>query len=86
MIDSITKKRIIVETDPKYGLYARVTDWEDKDFLEDVLIEQHDVDCNSYVPEKDDFGNEVAYRLYFGGKIEKAILQRIIDGVQTNDI
>ena len=84
MIDSITKKRIVVESDPECGLYVRVSDWEDKDSLEDM--EKYDIDCDSYKPEIDAEGNEVAYLLFFSSGIEKAFLQKIIDGISVNGI
>ena len=81
MIDSVTKQRITVEVDSEHGLVVRLSDWEDKDYLEDILTEKYDVEYDYYKPEKDASGNDVAFTLYFGNKIERALLQKIIDGV-----
>lgn len=79
MIDLKTKKRIIVQIDPKYGPFIVISNWEDVDALEDVLSDTYDI--LFFQSDLDDLTSDGGCVFYFGSVANAELLQTILDGV-----
>lgn len=81
MIDSKTKKRVIVMQDLEYGPYVRVSTWADMDFLEDVLSEDYYILFDMRFPKEleEDGGQE----FLFGNAADSGKLQKILDEIEV---
>ncbi|MBZ2207178.1 hypothetical protein [Massilia soli] len=80
MIDSKTKKRIVVRMDARYGPYIRVATYADADALQDKFDEDYYV--LYWMMRADELEDDGGREYYFGGGADPVKLQTILDEIE----
>ena len=69
--------RLELKTDPKFGLYIELSDYEHFDYIDDVLTEVFDIEYSFRVQEND----QAACYIYFEDKSPQQKIVKVVEAI-----